>query len=483
MAKRFAIYNCKQLHIFVNQKLSLLFYFRKKTLKIHLIQILNIIYCWHYDLSFHIIHRDIAVFLVYYKRVIFMKLDVSALCDRKLYIVGVSGGVDSMALLDMLHQQGYSLHVCHVNYHLRHDSDEDMQVVQSYCLQNQIPYSIKEVNKESYQKGNFQNQARVIRYTFFYTIGRQVGTDTVLIGHHLDDQLETVYMQQSRNINGLLGIQSPSYVHNMTIIRPLLQVCKQELYAYCQDNKIPYHEDYTNFQTDFTRDYVRNVIMGTLTQQQKQELLATSAKHNAQYKKLCKEANKYFQRYDRQGYINIAEVPEYLLETIIYYMIQQKCDPTRITKTLIQEIIKQIYSTKPNIQVSLPLNILFIKEYDNIYISKLERKAEYCLKYGDLVYDKHDYFSLRDHGPEDAGVYLSRSDFPITIRSSQPGDTIVTSGGRKKIARLFINAKVPKHLRQTWPIVTRRDGTIVLVPLLAKNINYLYLKPNLFVIK
>ena len=93
------------------------------------------------------------------------------------------------------------------------------------------------------------------------------------------------------------------------------------------------------------------------------------------------------------------------------------------------------------------------------------------------------YFSLKKEGHINEGIYLSEDDYPITIRTMKEGDSILTTSGTKKISRLFINAKIPALKRKTWPIVLNNKETIVLVPNIAKNIDYLTTKPNLFVIK
>ena len=81
------------------------------------------------------------------------------------------------------------------------------------------------------------------------------------------------------------------------------------------------------------------------------------------------------------------------------------------------------------------------------------------------------------------GVYLSKEDFPIVIRTMVDGDRMITSGGTKKLSRLFINAKIPALDRKSWPIVVNREGNIILVPHIAKNIDYLTTNPNFFVLK
>ena len=93
------------------------------------------------------------------------------------------------------------------------------------------------------------------------------------------------------------------------------------------------------------------------------------------------------------------------------------------------------------------------------------------------------YYFLTDQGHLHDGVFLSKEDFPIVIRCFKNGDTIKTSGGTKKVSRLFIDRKIPRDERKIWPIVENCHGEIILIPHIAKNIKYLYTKPNVFVIK
>ncbi len=399
------------------------------------------------------------------------------------YVIGVSGGCDSMYLLDILRQKGYHLYVAHVNYHWRYDSDEDYFLVKNYCHHYQIPFYYKECQKNDYQKGNFQDQAREIRYSFYQSIYLEHHCDGVLLAHHLDDHLETIYMQlQKHETVYYLGMKEINRVMNMTIIRPLLDMKKQDILQACCKRQIPYRDDYTNFETDFERDCVRNIVLKKYTKKQKEELLIRAQEHNKRMKKLEFKVAPYYQHYKKQQKINWRNIPDELLDIFFYLLLNDLFDSRQISSLLIQEMIHQMKSPKPNIQMNLPVNYLFIKEYDNIYITNRQNDAYcYCfVKWEPFVCD---YFSLAKEGHINEGVYLNEEDYPITIRTIQKGDRILTSSGTKKLSRLFINAKIPASQRKTWPVLLNKDQTIVLVPHIAKNIDYLTTKPNLFVIK
>lgn len=403
---------------------------------------------------------------------------------QDVYVVGVSGGVDSMSLLDFLYVHDYRIVVCHVNYHYRHDSDEDQRLVEAYCHEREITLHIKEIDASVKHDGNFQMLAREQRYHFYQEIGKQYHTNKVILAHHKDDVIETILMQLNRNNKeGFLGIQEISEVLSMTIYRPLLSTSKHSLYGYCHEHQVPFHEDYTNFEKDFTRDYIRNVVLPEYSNDKKEELLQIAHEHNTRY--LQKEAmmQRYYDEYLNEGCIHYQQFNEEQLNRMLYFMLKQHIYPPYISKSLLTEIKKELQSKKPNIELSLPVNSLFIKEYDNMYVLNHKQDAGYCLKFPRLVYDKHEHFYLSSTGHINEGICVKESDFPITIRTFQPSDVIVTSGGTKKVSRLFIDRKIPRLQRKTWPIVERNDGTIILIPHIAKNIGYLYTKPNMFVVK
>ena len=378
-------------------------------------------------------------------------LDESLLDKNRKYLVGVSGGVDSMALLDMLVKKAYNVIVVHYNYHFREDSDLDENLVRSYCQNHHLPFYVRQGDKKEYQKGNFEMLAREKRYAFYKEIGDLNGIDTIILGHHLNDHLETIVMQlQRHNTKGYLGIKEQSYVKNMHVVRPLLKLKKQQLIDYCTKNHLEYHEDYTNYDTRYTRNHVRHI---DLKKYNEQELLEKASKHNQQYKKQQAKLQQIYQEYDQNHFLYLDKLPTESLDQIIYYMLKKEIYPPLITENLVQEIIKQIHSQKPNIEISLPVNFVFIKKYNNIAVRKKEIDDTYYVKYESFYKDQQLHYFLTDQGHLHDGVFLSKEDFPIVIRCFKNGDTIKTSGGTKKVSRLFIDRKIPRDERKIWPIV------------------------------
>lgn len=413
-----------------------------------------------------------------------MKINEQLLDKNGYYVIGVSGGCDSMFLLDTLRQKGYSLLVAHVNYNLRHDSYVDYELVSEYCAKYGLPFYYKEFHSEDYTDGNFQDRARSLRYDFYKEIYKLYRCRGLILGHHLDDHLETIYMQlQRHNTIHYLGIKEKNHVQDMEVVRPLMHCYKEDIIKECHKKHIPYHDDYTNFETDFERDKVRNLVLKNYTFEQKEELLRRASFHNERIKELEFKVEPYYQQYMADGQIYYYYIPKDLRNMFLYLILKDVMHPQLISYSLIEEIKHQINSVKPNIQMNLPVNYLFIKEYDNIYIVNKDKMKGYHYEFSEFVPFGCEHFHLLENGHINEGVYLTKEDYPITIRTMREGDSIMTSSGTKKISRLFINAKIPALKRKTWPIVLNKDQTIILVPHIAKNIDYLTTKPNVFVIK
>lgn len=114
------------------------------------------------------------------------------------WVIGVSGGADSMALLDMCRKNEIDCVVAHVNYKKRDSADRDMHGVQNYCEKYNISLEIKIVTEKEH--GNFQEFARNLRYEFYKDIIEKYHCAGVLVAHQLDDVLETYLMQKKKNV-------------------------------------------------------------------------------------------------------------------------------------------------------------------------------------------------------------------------------------------------------------------------------------------
>ncbi|GHU31987.1 hypothetical protein FACS1894166_04450 [Bacilli bacterium] len=180
------------------------------------------------------------------------------------YLAAVSGGPDSMALLNMYRKQIKM--VCHVNYHRRPTANRDANIVKNYCKAHKIPCSVLNVTSAMYKKydnlsHNFQTMARLIRYDFFKTISKKTKISTILIAHNKDDFLETALMQKEKESAALFyGINELAQFGGLKVYRPLLSIRKPDLKAFCDIMEIPYGIDETNENDKYARNKIRKEI-------------------------------------------------------------------------------------------------------------------------------------------------------------------------------------------------------------------------------
>ena len=191
----------------------------------------------------------------------------SSLAD--LFFIACSGGVDSMVLLHLVKKYNLDIEILHVNYNLRgKDSVADAYFLKQYSSKNKIPISILEVDLKKELElngGNLQNEARRIRYNFFGEKLNNTDNSKLLIAHHQNDQIETFWLQLFRG-SGLKGMAGMDKINNK-IIRPLLNVSKDELVNYALKNQISWREDQSNAKLNYQRNLWRNKYIPFLNSQ------------------------------------------------------------------------------------------------------------------------------------------------------------------------------------------------------------------------
>lgn len=184
------------------------------------------------------------------------------------YVVAVSGGVDSMALLDILARQpGLKLTVAHFDHGIRKDSHQDRRLVQKTAAAYNLPFV--------YDEGKLgedasEDAARKARYEFLRRVKQATGARGIITAHHQDDLLETAIINLIRGTRrrGITAMQSQD-----GIIRPALHLPKTELLAYARHRGLKWHEDPTNFNTRYLRNFVRFRILPSFDKQQRNKLL------------------------------------------------------------------------------------------------------------------------------------------------------------------------------------------------------------------
>lgn len=185
------------------------------------------------------------------------------------YILAVSGGVDSMALLNMLSKlAGVDLVVAHFDHGIRPDSAEDEKLVSDAAARLGLPF---ESGRARLGPGASEDAARRARYGFLEAARQKHGARTIVTAHHQDDLIETALINLLRGTGrrGLVAISS-----NQNILRPLINCSKKQILRYAAETGLQWREDPTNQSSDYLRNYIRHNLMPKMTPAQRRRLLA-----------------------------------------------------------------------------------------------------------------------------------------------------------------------------------------------------------------
>lgn len=179
-------------------------------------------------------------------------------------LVGVSGGPDSVALLHILiklgEQLGISLHVAHLNHMFRgEDAERDALMVVELARHLGVPYTVSSFDVPGYRRArgmSAQEAAREVRYRFFEEEAAKAGAAKIALGHHADDQAETILIKFLRG-TGPSGLKGILPVRDGYYIRPLLEVRRRDIERYCEENNLPTAQDVSNLKPVYTRNRIR----------------------------------------------------------------------------------------------------------------------------------------------------------------------------------------------------------------------------------
>lgn len=192
--------------------------------------------------------------------------------DRPI-IAGVSGGPDSLCLMNVLRAEGYRVIVAHFNHKLRNDSDADANTVEQAAGRLNLKWVIENGDVcafASAEKLSIEEAARILRYRFLMKQARRYKAQAVAVGHTADDQVETVLMHFVRGagLAGLKGMSHRAIIHmfddEIPIVRPLLDVWREETVVYCAANGFRPRHDPSNASLDFFRNRLRHLLIPTL---------------------------------------------------------------------------------------------------------------------------------------------------------------------------------------------------------------------------
>lgn len=183
-------------------------------------------------------------------------------------VLGVSGGPDSIAMLDILKDlmdiMEFEIYVCHLNHMIRgQDAINDQKYVEQYCNKNQIEFFTKNVNIieiANNQKIGTEECGRNARYQFFEEILTKTNSNKIATAHNKNDNAETVLMHLLRG-SGISGLKGINPIRNNKFIKPLIECDRKEIEEYCRQKNLNPCIDKTNFENTYTRNKIRNIVI------------------------------------------------------------------------------------------------------------------------------------------------------------------------------------------------------------------------------
>ena len=194
---------------------------------------------------------------------------INLIKDGDKIVLGVSGGPDSICMLDMMRELkeekniNFEIYVAHVNHMIREEAIEDEKYVQNYCLKHNIKFFVKRVDVQKIandKKMGTEEAGRKVRYDFFEEVLQKTGSNKIAIAHNKNDKIETIIMHLLRG-SGLSGLKGIEPIRDNKYIRPLIECERQEIEQYCEDRKLQPRIDKTNFENEYTRNKIRNIVI------------------------------------------------------------------------------------------------------------------------------------------------------------------------------------------------------------------------------
>lgn len=378
-------------------------------------------------------------------------------------MVALSGGPDSIFVLKVLKALQadfhFEIHAYHLNHQLRESADHDENFVKGLCADSDIILHLEtaDIATTAKEKGLGTEEAgRIKRYADLKRIAQEIGTTTVITGHHLDDDIETVLMNFERGagLNGLAGIK----VRDGIFFRPLLNISKDEILKYLYDYEIPYCIDETNFIDDVSRNDMRINKIPQL------EEILPDFKDRAELAIANLKASRLLIEGIVEYFLKDADVSDNAISISISKMLEL-FPHTRAD--LYMAIIKKLNPKQQDIYS------YHLREIDQIIFSDGEKRTSfsgiYIIKsYDDLIFTlNEDYVSeckfqvTKDFDEKNIALDGDKVQGEITFRKRLPGDVFETRGGRnKKLKEILIDEKIPKYKRDSLVIACDEAGII-----------------------
>ena len=373
---------------------------------------------------------------------------------EKILFIAVSGGIDSIVLVDLLHKLDYEIAVLHCNFSLRdEESDGDEAFVKSFCKDRNIEVIVQKFDTKQFAsdyKLSIQVAARKLRYDWFYEQLENRNFDYILTAHHLNDSLETFLINFSRGtgLDGLTGIPA----QNDKIIRPLLPFSRDDIEVYAKENAIQWREDSSNSSDKYLRNKLRHDVIPILKEVQPNLLSSfeNTIKHLQQAQSLVNDASRIIYKevvteeensikINLKKLIQLTNYQAYLYQWLkdfgfvawddIYDLVSAQSGKKVLSPEFSLLKDRDFFILTPKIDEEITQEFLIEKEDGKVNIPL---KFTFCNVSDISVTDSNSIF-----------VDENKLQFPLTLRKWQEGDYFYPFGmtGKKKLSKYFKDEK------------------------------------------
>ncbi len=425
--------------------------------------------------------------------------------EGKRIAVGVSGGPDSLALLHLFWQwreaYGLSLMALHLDHMFRgEESWGEALFVQRFCEQRNIPFQVRQADVPSYIKKSGKNPqlaARELRYQFYQEAMSEHNIEYLALGHHGDDQVETILMRLTRGSSGpgRSGMPFSRPIGNGVIIRPFLCLPKSDIEEYCARYRLEPRRDPSNDKDVYSRNRFRHKVLPFLRGenpnvhehfQRFSEELEADERYLSEL--ASRKMNKLVKTETGAAALTIKpflDLPKPLqrrgIKLILNYLYGEQ--PSSISAVHIESIFSMLHNPHPSGTLDFPNGLKISRSYGichfrlhpatpEPYRLELPSPGTVVLPDGSEIEAKQIQGDPADAEPANTfRVMLSETDFPLVVRTRMPGDRMTLKGmtGTRKLKDIFIDKKIPLNDRESWPVVTDRNGRILWLPGLKKS--------------
>ena len=383
-------------------------------------------------------------------------------------IVGLSGGADSVALILLLKELGYTCIGAHCNFHLRgEEANRDEQFVTHFCQEHSFPLHKTHFDTYHYAKTHkvsIEMACRELRYEWFHSLIEGGIANKLAIAHHRDDNIETLLLNLIRGtgIKGLTGIQPI----NQYIVRPLLETSRQDIEAYLKARNQSFVTDSTNLEEEYARNKVRLTILPAMEQ------INTACQANISrtigylnqtyliYQKAVQEAiERVVQNQTIQGELLLKETAA---ETILYEI----CYPLGFNSSQVKDIYNSLLSTSES-RVFYSSTHQLNKERENLHILPLEGKSKMSTapKLSYKLIELNDSFKI----PRDKNTACFDAELidktKLGLRKWAQGDRFIPFGmkGSKSLSDFFVDQKYSLQEKEMQWLLTHDKDIIWII--------------------